>query len=301
MLAIFQPPESVSFGNGVPEQIRPLMLATLSVPFFAINIEILALCFLFEVVFAANTFVAVASASILSFLLFCQYEPLRETLQAYADAIGYTLKTLSFQFDGDVIDASSTPKELELETGFCIDVMRKTKKHWNRKCSLPSCCLWSRATRNPFMETAMLRTSHQRFILPSNVSFIAETGSTANSVLWPFCVFARQFSSFIDKTVPHSALFSSCMLCFLNTSCYFSNKSLHVFVFSCSVGELFGNRVTLMCGPCLKQQLFICFVLKINIDFVIWPLAIVKITDSDSKVLYFFPAYVHIRVIFLLF
>ncbi|XP_076823904.1 NFATC2-interacting protein-like [Clavelina lepadiformis] len=57
-----------------------------------------------------------------------KYEPFDIAMTKYATAINHELTKLRFFFDGERIDGSRTSEDLELEDGYCIDVMRTHKK-----------------------------------------------------------------------------------------------------------------------------------------------------------------------------
>ena len=60
---------------------------------------------------------------IFGYILFTfQDEALLSTMLRYAAKFNVDYGQLQFSFDGDNIEPSDTPEELDLEDGFCIDV-----------------------------------------------------------------------------------------------------------------------------------------------------------------------------------
>ena len=56
-----------------------------------------------------------------------QFLPFTEAMNTYAASVGCQLKDIRFTFDGEILNGSLTPKELEIEDGYCIDVVRLKK------------------------------------------------------------------------------------------------------------------------------------------------------------------------------
>jgi len=55
----------------------------------------------------------------------CTTLPLKDTLHQYAQDIGIARKKLVFESDGERVNDTSTPLDMELEDDYCIDVKRK--------------------------------------------------------------------------------------------------------------------------------------------------------------------------------
>ncbi|KAG1684333.1 NFATC2-interacting protein [Nymphon striatum] len=52
-----------------------------------------------------------------------KYHPIQEVLKKYAEKLQVDVKKLSIQFDGEDVDCTATPFELEFEDGDCLDVI----------------------------------------------------------------------------------------------------------------------------------------------------------------------------------